>query len=404
MCYNFKVWRFFLLGLIIFSIHSCESNQVSNGIIEIDAYKEYPELDLNLDDIAEISYIHLKLGKDTTLIMHSNFRPFFVTGKKIFIADGNVDNPRVVVYNHSGEPLYTIGQKGRGPGELLSSICFAVDTIGKEVFLLSPMQNRLVVYDIEGNYKRSVDFEPRLGVTNIDFINDSTLIGFNPKAVYSTPEWLSKDREVKKRGRALSFIDKESLALLDFPDFNFERIYNGDNIWSTSTSIVNTGRGFYFFSICCDTTYFINDSLEITPRFVDISKYPNEGEKYIFPGIETKRYIFLATSIIFPRKPVELDEKNLKLLAYDKVDKKIYTLNRVLKKRKLDGTVIQYSPENINLLDFMISKTLNKNYLAKYLYYSNLQKNYEILSDTLKKITDKITEDDNPVLMLIKFK
>jgi len=56
------------------------------------------------------------------------------------------------------------------------------------------------------------------------------------------------------------------------------------------------------------------------------------------------------------------------------------------------------------LLDFMISKTLNKNYLAKYLYYSNLQKNYEILSDTLKKITDKITEDDNPVLMLIKFK
>ncbi len=404
MCNVFRFWRFFLLGLIIFSIPSCESNQVSNGIIEIDAFKDYPKLDLNLDDIAEISYIPLKLGKDTTLIMHSNFRPFFITEKKIFIADGNVDNPRVIVYNRSGEPLYTIGQKGRGPGELLNSICFAVDTIGREVFLLSPMQNRLVVYDIEGNYKRSVDFEPRLGITNIDFINDSTLIGFNPKAVYSTPEWLSKDREVKKRGRTLSFIDKESLALLDFSDFSFEKIYNGDNIWCTSTSIVNTGRGFYFFSICCDTTYYINDSLEIIPRFVDISKYPKKGEKYIFPGIETKRYIFLSSSIIFPRKPVELDEKSLKLLAYDKVDKKIYTLNRVQKKRKLDGTVIQNSPENLNLLDFMISKTLNKNYLAKYLYFSNLQKNYEILSDTLKKITDKMTEDDNPVLMLIKFK
>jgi len=71
MCNVFRFWRFFLLGLIIFSIHSFESNQVSNGIIEIDAYKEYPELNLNLDDIAEISYIHLKLGKDTTLIMHS---------------------------------------------------------------------------------------------------------------------------------------------------------------------------------------------------------------------------------------------------------------------------------------------------------------------------------------------
>jgi len=47
---------------------------------------------------------------------------------------------------------------------------------------------------------------------------------------------------------------------------------------------------------------------------------------------------------------------------------------------------------------------LNHNYLVRCLSYKTLLDNYANLPDTLKRITDKMTENDNPVLQVVKFK
>lgn len=52
------------VAILIF-VWACSNELPNNGIIEIDAYKKYPKLTLDLNDIAEIRYIPLRLGEDT---------------------------------------------------------------------------------------------------------------------------------------------------------------------------------------------------------------------------------------------------------------------------------------------------------------------------------------------------
>ncbi|OFY45137.1 MAG: hypothetical protein A2X18_14505 [Bacteroidetes bacterium GWF2_40_14] len=387
-----KLNQWFFVSTAIFIIILSCSTQPHDKIIEIDANKNYPELDLRLSDIADISYIPLKFGKDTMTIIGELPRQVFVTSDRIFLGDINTIDPKIVVYSLKGEPLYRIGDKGNGPGELVSgSFCFSVDTIKKEVYIWGTREEQLYVFSLEGQYKKSKkDYGSSLSFNNIENINNTTLVGFNPKAIYYQPEWIAKGNKVMNFGRrSLSYIDKDSLTLLDVPDINFSRIHTS-KIGTSGMSITTTSKGCYFFSFRSDTTFFMDDSLKITPKFVDVTKYQNRGEMCIFPVLETDKYIFLTSAIALDKESVF---SNVKFLVYDKAKNSIY---------KIRGDSSSSYTEDMKIFGFYL--TLNPNYLAKRLYYHNLKDNYDKLSDTLKRITDQMNENDNPVLMLIKFK
>lgn len=318
--------------------------------------------------------------------------------------DANHNDPKIVVYDYDGHPLYKIGNQGRGPGEFMAPFNYIVDTSRNEIYINSVLQDQLIVYDTDGNYKRSANFNERLRIKSMDIINSRTLLGYNPHTTYLVASWLSGAGNIKKSGKTLTLIDLDSLSLIDFPDVSFERIYNSNQIWGTSVSIVNSRGGFYFFSTCSDTTYHISSSLDITPRFVDVSNYPNKGEIWIFPAIETDRYIFLCSHYTFYKGMKELDKNQLKLLAYDKVKNKLFDLNGEIVKKNPDGSSSKHSIDVLDYSFFYIGKCLNPNYLVKGLSYRILSENYANLPDTLKRITDNMTENDNPVLQVVKFK
>ncbi|MGE4415032.1 MAG: 6-bladed beta-propeller [Bacteroidales bacterium] len=398
-----KFINFYVVILLLIIITSCSNEAPNNGIIEIDAYKKYPKLTLDLNDIAEIRYIPLRLGEDTIFLDPGVRRSFFAMSDKFFLQEVSHNDPKIVVYDYDGHPLYKIGNQGRGPGEFMAPFNYVVDTSRNEVYISSVLQDQLIVYDTDGNYKRSAYFTRRLRMQNVDLINSRTFIGYNPNATYLVASWLSGADNIKKTGKTLTLIDLDSLSLVDFPDVSFERIYNSNQIWTTSKSIVNSGGGFYFFSICSDTTYHISSSLEITPRFVDVSNYPNKGEIGIFPAIETDRYVFLCSHPTHYKGMRELDKKQIKLLAYDKVKKKLFDLNGEIGKKNPDGSSDSYSIEALNYFSFSFGKTLSPNYLVTSLSYRYLSENYANLPDTLKRITDNMTEKDNPVLQVVKF-
>jgi len=387
-----KFYKWFFVSLVILIVILSCSTQPHDKIIEIDANKNYPELDLKLSDIADISYVPLTLGKDTMIIIGELPRQVFVTSDRIYLGDINSIDPKIVVYNLKGEPLYRIGEKGNGPGELVSgSFCFSVDTIKKEVYIWGTREEQFYVFSIDGQYLRSKkDYGSSLAFNNIENINNTTLVGFNPKAIYYQPEWIAKGNKVVNRGRrSLSYIDKYNMTLLDVPDINFIRIHT-NKLGTSVMSIVTTSNGCYFFSFRSDTTFFMDEFLKITPRLVDVTKYQKKGEMCIFPVLETDKYIFLTSAIALDK---ESDFSNIKFLVYDKAKNNIY---------KIRGDSSSYYAEDMKFFGYHL--TLNPNYLAKRLYYHNLKDNYDKLSDTLKRITDQMSENDNPVLMLIKFK
>jgi len=385
--------------ILLISLMGC-SGENSNNIITIDANENYPELNLKLSDIAEISYIPLKLGKDSILLINgAPLRGVFVMSDRIFVADNNTTYPKIVVYDFNGEPLYKIGEIGRGPGELSGFFHFTVDTIKEEVYIWGTMERQLYVYSIDGQFKRSKKEFNRVLITNLENINNKTLVGFTPDAITFLPEWISKKsgNRIRNSGRSITYFNKDDLSLMDIPDIGYSRIH----VEKTGTgfaSITTTRNGSYFVSLRSDTTYFMDNSLKITPRFVDVTDYNDKGEINIFPVLETDKYVFLTTTIAIGGN---YNHNSIKYLAYDKDQHKIFKIKNNSNKED-SGNLDAAFRDNIKILQY--NKTLNSNYIVRSFGYKFLIENYKSLPDKLKQITDQMKEEDNPVLMLIKFK
>jgi hypothetical protein len=101
---------------------------------------------------------------------------------------------------------------------------------------------------------------------------------------------------------------------------------------------------------------------------------------------------------------IRLEEKQLKLFAYDKIQNKLFDLAKGIMRKNPDGSFNTHFIESLNYAFFFEGTTLNHNYLVRCLSYKTLLDNYANLPDTLKRITDKMTENDNPVLQVVKFK
>lgn len=161
----------------------------------------------------------------------------------------NHGDPSLVVYNHLGDPLYKIGAKGRGPGELFGSIAFAVDTLSKEVLVWGKMANKMCVYDLEGNFKRENIFDNTITFMSFNSINEDLLMGFCENAQAYTPDFITKNNKNAPKetnfGRTLHFFRKADLSYdTDSKDIHFERIHS-KNPFTGSNSLTCTKDGFY---------------------------------------------------------------------------------------------------------------------------------------------------------------
>ena len=90
-----KFMNFYVIFLLLSIIISCSNELPNNGIIEIDAYKNYPKLSLDLNDIVEIRYIPLRLGEDTIFLNPGVRRSFFAMGDKFFLQEASHNDPKM---------------------------------------------------------------------------------------------------------------------------------------------------------------------------------------------------------------------------------------------------------------------------------------------------------------------
>lgn len=112
----------------------------------------------------------------------------------------------------------------------------------------------------------------------------------------------------------------------------------------------------------------------------------------IYPVLETDRYVFLTTYLSIRD---ESAKERLKYFAFDKKDGKIY---KICETGRAGGKFI-FLDNKIAIMHNR--KSLNHNYLKLTLKYDFLKENYSQLPKRLQQLTDQMTENDNPVLVLV---
>ncbi|MDR2036439.1 MAG: 6-bladed beta-propeller [Bacteroidales bacterium] len=140
--------------IFLFMLAACGGNKQSgnpdDALITVDVMASYPKKELILQDFMDVEYIPLEtnneflcegfvqdIGKHTILV-------------KNYKSDGDI-----FVYDRTGKALRKINRMGKGPEEYNYALGITLDEENNEMFVNDHAPKKIMVYDLEGNFKRS---------------------------------------------------------------------------------------------------------------------------------------------------------------------------------------------------------------------------------------------------------
>jgi hypothetical protein len=401
----------FVLPLLTCALTACGGGgdaDLVDGVIVFDNSKEYPELDLKLSDVADITYIPLKGLDDGYRVagqLSSAGAVAYIDGDENVYFNNNTD--ALYSFDISGNPVRQLDRRGRGPGEYpMGLLAFWVEPESNSLWLRG-VSNKIVEYDLT-TYEFKSEDEPGFGTAQ-------SVLSLNRNYWVAYRQVMLRDTKNNVNPPAFYLFSKSDLKYLPLPP-RMERESDSNNpVWLLHPGLTRGKDGVFMNDLRCDTIWWINrETLEVSPRIVDVTDYPGEN-MMIFPSFETDQYIFL--SLFYQRfewiegqgrVPFNEPWPDDRMFAFDKRHKKIFRIplgkspippdnNKLTTERKF-----AWAFDECWLTCGHTTK--NSNYgLAMYQAF-DLIDNIDKLPPELKEIAATLKEDDNPVLALIKFK
>ncbi len=374
------------LLLLLFSsllFAGCAQEKPFGSIPTVDVTASYPEKTITLQDFADVEYIPLETSDEFL-----TEGVFLASGEKYILVNNSSNDGNLYLFDRTGKGIRVINHKGNGPGEYTNYNDVILDEANDEFLVGDLLQNKMFIYDIEGNFKRSFSFPKGAGFFDIINLDDKHFIFWNNAADFN--QTLKDTTQFyicsKQDGSIIEEINlpykerKSTVHIIrdsqDYIQMRFIRCFN-----------VNRYRDQVFLTEpSCDTIYAYSEA-GIEPAFARTPSIQSMSEEiFFFPGIFTDDYAFFAIS------EKKENGKHVELL-YDRKEQAFYTYKLQNNDYK-DCDVIRMFQMNINQ-DFYFVQSLN----AYQLVEANAQGK---LSGKLKELVDTMDEEDNPVVMIVK--
>ena len=143
----------FIETILLLVMTSCGSDNAStDGFITVDVTKSSysPKKELVLQDFMDVEYIPLETNDEFV-----NQGYVQAVGEKYIIVTNYRKDGDIFVYNRNGKAIRKINHKGQGGKEYISFRTITLDEENNELFVNDHYAKKIVVYDLEGNFKRS---------------------------------------------------------------------------------------------------------------------------------------------------------------------------------------------------------------------------------------------------------
>jgi len=359
-------------------IESKKNDKVQDKFFwEFDVTKKYPKKELYIQDIADVEYLPIETN-DSMLWWGRDICYF----DKDFIIAANNDAGILFHERKTGKALHSFHRKGNGPGEYTSLYKAKFDRNCNEVFVYDIMRKKYYIYDDKGNFKRSFHTRSKLRPDRFFILNEKELVEYNSENTYT--------RRSKSTGEIL-----ETFTFGSDPKFGLT--FKKNDMWYNAgvNKFIKDKDGYILAAFASDTTWLLTSDAGLEPigvRKPSISTM--EIPIFLLPGKNTSNYYFMYTIEKSETYPLEM-------YMLDKKDNQIYWMETMLKNRDyidyevhldISGPISEADiPTDLSIIS-MGAEGLIKAY------------NEGKLSGELKEIAANLKEDDNPVLMIMKFK
>ena len=383
--------RFYSTALLLALLAtSCgDANQKTSALPQINVSTSHPEKEICLQDVAEVGYIPLDSKDD--ILFGGHVRSF--SDKGIVILDDQ--NKRLIFFDKQGRFQNVINRKGQGPEEYSMMFNALVDWDKEEVFVFDS-SSKIVVYSLEGTFKRRLSFDSHLGQHDAYICSDSQLIS------YQNGGWSKDGKLIPYQPVVLLSKEDGKMDSLSYrKEHNFPTFIGGKemNIRISWPSLAKLNGDVYVNDLSADTIYHLDARTwalqPMMTRTPSVTLDDLNGFLMDLYGI-TPQYYFLhfrARQASMDSHFVMVDEKS-KNAVYDRKNGKIYHPKFTNKDYpSMEKIHMEFCEE----IDNCATVQLEAFELLEALEAGEL-------SGELKTIAEGLKEDDNPVLMVVKFK
>ena len=370
------------------------SLQEVNGVLFFDTEKDYPELNLILEEIAEIRYIHLEGESEKCFINEISSDIYFDETRKHIILGKNLKYPFfVAVFDDNGHFLWQIGHQGRGPGEFSSYVYYVFDEDKDILTILDSSAQKLIQYHSSGEFIKELFLNyPILGFPRLLSLNDIIVI-YNSGSQFYVPQDHNNDTQLYDFGWTIKAFDLLSLEEVPIQDHHYGKEMDLSNTSIPLYGICKTEDGYLLSCARSDTTYLLDTNLHLRPYLVDV-RHNIERGFLLKPTLETKDYLFLHLT-----PPADGKHPNEhRYFAIRRSDHKVFSC----------GGNSHFSILNSNSLSISeLLQSLTLGY-GKYIIFNNFVPQppdpaFQVPKE-VEALAKEMDDESNPILMIIKFK
>ena len=379
---------------ILLALAACgERTQMASELLVADKNVDCPKQEIYLEDIADVDYIPLVT---TDSILVNDYPPESVTPEGIAVRGGQPGE--LLLLDPTGQKLVgRVCRCGQGPEEYTVIYRCVVDWQRCEVYIAD--YTHLKAYDFAGNYLRTLLTKEEIPMLDIRNLNADQLLCARERENCETPY-----RPYFTLSKADGRVD--TLTSIELPRF----------IASNRTVLSNDGRSYnahaflpllvgcadrmWLTALALDTIFQINPDRSLLPVMAPLRAPTRDEEAPLlhFRGIND-RYVWLS----WVRRNVTVQLEHME--AGMREDLKIYMYDRkaqtwcepAYRCRAWSG----FEPR------YIFTDPLPYGYGLVMLNAMDLVEAYqndELADERLREIASTLREDDNPVLMRLKFK
>lgn len=362
----------------------------STRVPQFDVTKKYVKKEIVLNDIAEITYIPMESTNDV-LLTNSIGSVSYISNDLMVMVNRKAGD--CFLFDGKGKIKSKFNHRGNSGSEYVWLGEVAVDEKNKEIYILDDLRlHRILVYSFEGKYKRTLPLPQKMIIgALLDFDAENLLCNDESPENKYPYALLSKSTGKITRILDMSFDNRIPLRFVKQIDEHTTM-----PVKLSFNAIIRNNEKYIIGELSSDTIYSYSGSKVKTPLMTRIpSVYDMDpaimlipelklADKFFFTSV--KREFDFKTMKGFPEKSMIYDYRVDDFFEYTLVNKDYpaqkFSLNYA---GKIGGneknTLYQLIPSEKLVVANMEGKVFGK----------------------LKEIAGKLEEEDNPVLMIVKF-
>ena len=387
--------------LIVVLFTGCSHNNPSlEGLAVIDVTKNYPEKEIVLTNIAEVTYVHLD-SKSDDYLYRGTIK--YATENTIVVED--VSSGSILLFSKDGAPKSRFNRYGEGPQEYQGmGNPIVYDEANDEVFI--NVHSKIQVYSSKGEYRRTIPLPSGVLINQMDIFDEQSFILFNALSrMLKARQNLSEDKMdypthvIDSSFFLISKTDGKVLDYIQMPASQNDlsvRPPSGGLIGTVITDIVKHAEGFLLCASETDTVFLYDKNKNLTPIICKIPPVGNMDPKIILIScLDVDKYQFVEVQTMSYYQIMQ--KENQKYYMRDKKTGEVYQQRIVLPDYKGKKLII-----NPGLSNFFHA---NGTHFELDLSELKLANRENKLGGKLKQLVASLNElEDNNVFVFVKFK